>query len=823
MLPTTRPRVLVAGVLVCALVALGRTSANEGATSSAEKWWSFRPVSQVEVPPVQREEWCRNDIDRFVLARLEGEKLAPAPDADKLTLLRRATVSLTGLPPTLNETKEFLADESPEALKRLVDRLLASPHFGERFGRHWLDVARYADSTGGGRSMLYGSSWRYRDYVIESFNKDKPYDQFVKEQIAGDLLPADNYRQQGEQLVATGFLALGPNNYELQDKEQLRMDVVDEQIDTMGRAMLGMTLGCARCHDHMFDPVPTRDYYALAGIFRSTRTMTHANVSNWIKRPLPLSPEQQQALDEYNELVAAQQALIKEAEQALARITEQLPILTKDDIDAQLKGRWSTGNSVVPFTGEAYRYTSGEGEARYHFKLAEPGRYEVRVSYTPHANRSPKVEVRVHHTKGDARKYVDQREAPPLPGNFAPIGQYEFAESCEVVIRGMAKGNVVVDAVQLVPLEPNGVDDPTGGRLAELLAQQAEAQQAVAALRQTLEKIKQQAPPPAAEVVAVEEEPEVGDYHVCVRGNVHELGDIVPRGFLDEVELTGQFAIPQNTSGRRELAEWIASGQNPLTARVMVNRIWHHLFGRGIVPTVDNFGLTGELPTHPELLDYLAQRFVDEGWSVKRLVREIVLSHTWQLASEAPATLVVADPGNRLFGRQNRRRLEAEVLYDTMLRLSGTLDLTVGGNTVRKGTGNEIGYKFDYARRAVYFPIFRNQIPEPLAMFDFANPNHTEGRRNDSTVAPQALYLLNSPLVELHARRTAELLLADQGTDDHQRIEQLYLQALGRHPSEAELVLTTQYVSVDDQAQRLERWTDLCQSVFGCLDFRYLD
>lgn len=807
-------------LLACGLLASG-ASAQDGATSPSEKWWSFQPIRPANVPPVENEAWCRTDIDRFILARLEQERLSPAADADKLTLLRRAAISLTGLPPTLEEIEAFLADESPEALERLVDRLLASPHFGERWGRHWLDLARYADSTGGGRSMLYGTSWRYRDYVIKSFNDDKPYDQFLKEQIAGDLLPADDYRQQGEQLIATAFLALGPNNYELQDKEQLRMDVVDEQIDTMGRAMLGMTLGCARCHDHMFDPVPTRDYYALAGIFRSTRTMTHANVSNWIKRPLPLSPEEQQRVEIHKQLVANQTAKVAQAEQTLAAIARELPIVTSDDVDAKLVGSWSSSNSVGPFVGEGYRYASGKGEARYEMKLPRGGRYEVRTSYTPHANRSPKVEVVVRHTGGESRHELNQRETPPLPGNFVALGEFDLAETCEVVVRGLAKGNVVADAVQLVPVELR--DGKETAEYAELLARQREAQATLVAAQQTLKQLEQQAPPPPPEVVAVEEEPDAGDYHVCVRGNVHELGEIVPRGFLDEVELAGRFQIPQSASGRRELADWLASPDNPLTARVMVNRLWHHLFGRGIVPTVDNFGLTGEEPSHPELLDYLARRFVDEGWSVKRLVREIMLSHTWQLSSRASADVSKRDPANRCFARQNRRRLEAEVLYDAVLQLSGELDLTVGGDTVRRGTKSEYGYEFDYRRRGVYLPLFRNAIPEPLAMFDFANPNHTEGRRNASTVAPQALYLLNSPFILVQSRTTAERLLAEENMANGERIRRLYLCALGRLPSPDELTLLEQYVAAAATDEQTDLWTDVCQSVIGSIDFRYLD
>ncbi len=503
----------------------------------ASPWWS-RPIARPAARSADRvadaDGWCRSPIDRFVLARLKASGLGVSADADRRTLIRRAYFAVLGLPPSTAAIDQFLSDSSQDAFERLIERLLASPRFGERWGRHWLDVARYADSTGGGRSMLYGNAWRYRDYVITAFNHDKPFDTFLVEQLAGDLLDYTDPEVGRQQLTATAFLALGPTNYELQDKEQLRMDVIDEQIDTVGRVMLGLSLGCARCHDHKFDPVSTREYYALAGVFRSTQTLIHDNVSTWVKRPVPVDAQWQQRLDAH--------------QQAVAELVAQLV-------------------------------------------------------------------------------------------------------ACQ-----------------------------------ELRDEDHDLEQRQLELSQELAQLRSAPPPPPPHVMAVAEEQQVGDHFVCVRGNVHESGDAVPRGVIDAVGGEHASQIPEAASGRLELARWIASSNNPLTARVMINRIWHHLFGAGLVRTVDNFGARGETPSHPELLDYLAARFVEQGWSVKAIIREIMLSHTYRLSSVALPEAARRDPENRLLSRFPRRRLDAEALHDAMLVLSGRLDSRMGGDTIRTDT-----------------------------------------------------------------------------------------------------------------------------------------
>jgi hypothetical protein len=965
---------------------------------AGRQFWAFQPPVRAAVPRPADASWPRGDIDRFLRAKQEESGLVPGRDAERRTLIRRAYFDLIGLPPSPEGIAEFLNDDSADAWENLIDRLLRSPQFGERWGRHWLDVARYSDSTGGGRSMLYGQAWRYRDYVIGAFNADKPFDRFILEQVAGDLLPRESYVQAQSQIIATAFLALGPTNYEEQDKEQLRMDVVDEQIDTVGRAFMGMTIGCARCHDHKFDPIPTADYYALAGIFRSTQTLIHDNVSTWIKTPLPLEPEMQQRLTAHEQALSEVQSQIAALQTRLQTLRGQLPIVTVDDEQVQeFKGTWRQSSGVKEFVGEGYRYASGAGaEVTYRVPLRHAGRYEVRVSYTAHENRSPNALVKVRHAGGEAEARIDQRAKPPIDDLYLAVGQYEFAAGEQVVTVSTegTSGAVVADAVQCVPLfrveasaaptmhivqdlstlpgivvdntaaeltgawkdsvytksfvgggyihddregrgaksvtfraelpqsgeyevrlsyttgdsratrvpvritlpgreetvyvnqrqEPDvdglftrlgrfefnndqtavvtvsneGTDDgyviadavqfvpadlaaPTKspvstGALAgspnddddamDLLAELSASESQLSTLNSQLSNLKSSAPIKPSEVVSVKDEgTERGDYQICIRGSVKNLGDVVPRGFLT-VATTGKTpTIPAAVSGRLELAQWIASPENPLTARVAVNRVWSHLFGTGLVRTVDNFGSTGETPSHPELLDFLALRFVDGGWSVKGLIREIMLSRTYRLACDAAAEHTAADPENRLLAHQNRRRLDAEAIYDSILSLSGALDLATGGDTIRPDTKSEYNYRFDVGRRAVYLPVFRNQLPDLFAVFDFPDPNLSQGRRTTSTLSTQALFLMNSPFAGEQSRRAAERLLADE-TDTAGRLDLLYERALGRLPDDTERRLALEYLEGADSAgqrQRLERWTGLCQGVIGCLDFRYTE
>lgn len=639
------------------------------------KFWSFLPISRPEVPQVKNASWPRNEVDNFLLAELEAKSIVPAADVDRATWLRRVTFDLIGLPPSPREIDDFDADESPDAYEKVVDRLLASPHFGERWGRHWLDVARFAESSGGGRSLAFKDAWRYRDYVIQSFNDDKPLNRFIVEQIAGDLLPHDSHEEESARLIATGYLILGAHNYEEQDKKQLEMDIVDEQLDTIGRGLLGMTVACARCHDHKFDPIPTTDYYALAGILRSTDVVKHENVSHWTTRKLPVEPEQKYAIEKH---------------------------------------------------------------------------------------------------KGEVAKV-----------------QKELASAKKSKAAGKKKQ--------------------------------------VKALEASLKKLKGKAPP-EPETMAVAESKNIADCQICIRGSVRQRGPAVPRGVLQVATLEEPPTMPADQSGRRELADWIASEKNPLTARVYVNRTWHYLFGVGIVRTLDNFGTTGELPSHPELLDYLAGRFIDEGWSTKNLVRSLVLSRAYRMSTAHNAQAAAVDPENRLLWRTNARRLDAESLRDAMLVVSGKLDLKVGGPNIldpkvfqgqTSDTPTEYGYEFTDFRRSIYTPAFRNRVHELFEVFDFASYNAAVAERSVTTVAPQALWMLNSPFVMEQARAAAERALAREDASDEERIVLAFRESLGREPTEAEAAIALQ--SVCDKEDRVAAWEQLFQALFGCLDFRYLN
>jgi hypothetical protein len=805
------------------------------------KYWAFQPPKAHPVPAVKDRDWPRGSIDQFVLAGLEGKGLKPAPEADRGTLLRRAYFALIGLPPSPAEIDAFLADDSPQAFDKVIDRLLAAPQFGERWGRFWLDVARYAESTGGGRSLLLKDAWRYRDYVIRAFNSDTPYNRFLTEQIAGDLLPTKTSEERYWRLVATAYLLLGPHNYERQDKPVLEMDIIDEILDTLGKSVLGMTLGCARCHDHKFDPIPTKDYYALAGIFKSTKFIVHDNVSKWNVQTLPMSADLAAAVKEHNAAVAALKTKIEQARAAEKKAgkyvdsslpkgaidPKTLPGIVIDDEQAKKVGSWKHSVYSGNFIGKGYLYDDlgfkDDKTLTFIPEIPKTGFYEVRFAYVPHQNRATKVGLRVFHADGENTVYINQRETPPIDGRFVSLGKYRFEQGNQwfvMVLTEKANGHVVADAVQFLPEDLIEEKKPA--------AKKDDAKDSVPdsrALEADLKKLLAQAPErPTA--IAVGESDQMIDLHVCIRGNYHNKGDTVPRGFLQVLTPTGEKG-PALTkqSGRKELAEWLTRPQNPLTARVMVNRIWHHLFGAGLVRTVDNFGATGEPPSHPELLDHLALRFIEEGWSVKRLIREIMLSRTWQMSSTPDAATAKAaakiDPENRLLWKMNRRRLDAEAIRDTMLLVAGRLDLAQGGPTIKKGTSIERDYIFEDVRRSVYTPVFRNRTLELFEVFDFADPNVCIGKRNVSTVATQALYLMNSPFVMDQARAAAQRLLAMPGLDDAGRVDTIYRFAVGRLPSAKERQLALDYLR-NEPGPREAAWERLCQTVLACVDFRYV-
>ena len=657
-------------------------------TAEEKAFWAFQSVRRVPLPRVKTADWCRNPIDAFVLAKLEAAGLRPAPDAEKLTLLRRLTLDLTGLPPTVEEVEGFLKDGSPDAYPKLVERLLASPAYGEKWGRRWLDVARYADSNGMDENLSHGNAWRYRDWVIKSFNADKPYDEFVREQLAGDLIPGGTDPERADRLTATGFLVVGPKMLAEDDPVKMRMDIIDEQLDTAGQAFLGLTLGCARCHDHKFDPITTADYYGLAGLFYSTKTMrSYGVVAVWHERPI--SPPAVLAVREaHDKTIAAVRAELAASER---------------------------------------------------------------------------------------------------PATAAVVG---FAAT----------------TVRAAPLR------------ARLVA---------------LEKAR----PAVDEVMAVEDD-KGRDLRVHLRGNHLTLGPEAPRRLPRILAGDTQLSLGSERSGRLEFAQWVTRPENPLTARVMANRIWAGHFGAGLVRSTDNFGRLGERPTHPELLDWLADEFVKSKWSVKHLHRLIVTSAAYRSGYRSDPAAFQADPDNKLLWRFNRRRLDAEELRDALLSTSGLLDRTMGGSLLTvpnrqyvTGTGNRNYEGYATTRRSVYLPVIRSAVYDVLQTFDFPDPSVPNGQRPTTTIPTQALMLLNSPLADRAAGAFAKSLLSG-GENDGDRIRRAYRRAYGRSPTTGELEKVTAYLAKSEQAadpklspeaRRLQAWRGLCRVLMASNEFVFVE
>ena len=701
--------------------------------ASARQFWAYKLPNKPAIPAVQNVGWAKTDVDRFLLAAMERQGLQPADDADKLTWLRRVTFDLIGLPPTPAEVDAYLADGSSGADAAVVDRLLASPQFGERWGRHWLDVARYGESTGKERNIPFTHAWRYRDWVVDAVNADKPYTAFIKEQIAGDLLPAANPQQHNSQSIATGFLALGPKSVNERNAEQYLMDAVDDQIDVTTRAFLATTVGCARCHDHKFDPIPTSDYYALAGIFRSTETLSGV----------------------------------------VGRSTKGV----KNDYSGELMAL-SAPNSTGGAGKEAASKLSAEDQAEYakiHKRLEqrreELARLVKSVKGTTQNKNAAKNSAKKQYKTLTEQIERDEKKLADLKAGAKPAAGRGSADSFAMGVRDVAR--------------------------------------------------------PA-------------DTEVRTRGEPEEKGAVVPRGFVQVLKSSQTPKVDPRHSGRLQLAEWIASRDNPLTARVMVNRVWYHLFGRGIVETVDNFGALGEEPSHPELLDYLAVRYMDQGWSLKKTIRELVLSRAYRMASEHDADNYAKDPGNRYFWRMNRRRLDAEAIRDATLAVGGTLDLArpVGSPIARLSTAGELGRRGSIEdlgdsvahHRSIYLPLIRNGMPEALAVFDVADPSLIVGQREVTTVATQALFLMNSPLVLKQAQEAAKRVTSSSG-DTARGVEAAYRLILQRPPSSDELRLGAQFIAEYGQVAGKEKistpstdaaWTALCQSLISSAEFRYL-
>ncbi len=638
----------------------------ESAASTPSNLWSLQPVQNPPLPAVKNQAWPRDPLDQFVLARIEAAGLSPTHDAQPRALARRLYFDLIGLPPTKHEIEAFVADHQQhgdQATGRLVDGLLARPQFGERWGRFWLDVARYGESNGNdglSRNPTFPHAWRYRDYVINALNHDTPYDRFLTEQIAGDLLPSDSAEQHDRQLVATTFLAMGSKPAKAMNTN-FDMDVVADQIDVIGRGVMGISVACARCHDHKFDPIPTRDYYALAGIFTSSETMWGLAANEGLTAP-------------------------------------------KTDLHV-LKA-------------------------------------------------APKV-------------------LPPA------------------------------DFVETVVL----LDSNTGKPKA-------------------IPKPKWEIGTPLAMGARDRDQP--ADAKINIKGEANKLGEAVPRGFLSACNVDSSITVDPTQSGRLQLAAWLTHPHHPLTSRVMVNRLWLQLFGEGLVRTPDDFGEYGERPSHPQLLDHLATRFVREGWSLKRMIRAMVLSRAYQLASDADPQLVAADSQNLLLARHNRRRLEAEALRDSMLQASGQLDLSPGeGSLVRHRDilVNRAGNLHQPSnQRSIYLCYLRSSPPPELAPFDLPDFTVVMSQRDVSTVPSHALHLYNSPFVVAQASAFARLIM-NQASAPEDRIRLAWNRAFGRDPTpeqsgQAKALVDSTQAELKSAEQA---WSCLCQALLAANEFRYVD
>lgn len=920
--------------------------------------WSFAPLARPPVPEVANDLWCRNEIDAFVLRRLEESGLEPAPDADRRTLLRRLSFDLTGLPPTAEELEAFERDLAPDAWSRQIERLLASPHYGERWGRYWLDLARYSDSNGLDENLAMSNAYRYRDWVVRALNQDLSYDQFLTWQLAGDLLPEPVDAQQlADQLTATAFLVLGPKMLAEQDKEKLVVDVVDEQLDVAFRTFQGLTVGCARCHDHKFDPLSQRDYTALAGIFKSTATMANLGfVSRWNERPLVRKVELEAREAHAQRLDEARKAL----EQLRAGAAATASRKTLGDIAACLLAAERASKLTLRLEAEdssrgnlirdAEQYGSaavviartgkdGQQFAEYDLTFERTGRARLEVRYAAKETRPVRVSVDGH--------VVAESALGAVTGSWNPDGQ-RWAEVATFDVR--AGRNVLrierdgvmphLDQLLLVPALEGGeprawplCDEPFAAGLApelvrswathlesaerlqdplfalwsrfaalegaefearaaeltlelrarrdagelaqwnaltlglldglppqslrelagryqalfvaadrawtELVARDKEAKalpepalDAFAKLVQSpqgpmrvapeqlealftpeeraqiaqrkaeTDELERTLPPKPDNAPAVRDADKVADLKLFRRGShLDPVGEPVPRGAPAELaNFVAMETIASNASGRLELARWMVAPGHPLTARVAANRVWQGHFGRGIVASSSNFGSRGDVPTHPELLDWLATELVARGWSMKALHRLVCESATYRMACDASESALAADPANRLLARQNRRRLDAESLRDALLAATGQLDRTLGGTLLMTNNGDYVtndqsanGARYDLPRRSIYLPIIRNALLDLFSSFDYPDPSVTVEARPETTSPSQALYLMNSPLVVEASRRL--LALATQAATADRRVDALYVAALGRHARTHEVERALRFVA----------------------------
>ncbi len=884
-------------------------------TDAQRGFWSFKPIHKPVTPKVKNTAWVKSAIDSFILSKLEAKRLKPAPPADRRSLIRRAYFDLVGLPPTPDEVQAFLMDKSPSAFAKVVDHLLASPHYGERWGRHWLDVARYADSNGLDENLAFGNAFRYRDYVIDAMNKDKPYNQFIKEQLAGDLIPFANDAERNEHFIATGFLSMGPKVLAEQDKPKMVMDIVDEQIEVSSKAFLGLTIACARCHNHKFDPIPTKDYYALAGIFKSTKTMENLDFVSRVNERELMTSELKTQVDAHNARLKPLQAEVKTLTD---KANAELIALEKRDFDKYLQAGWDLAHQPAIKSAaetkpkaddgriliEAENFIRGtvvknfdtygkgigvvnsagaNGYAEWDIPIPQAAAYQVELRYASAEQRPVRVLLN--------GKILLREAANQSTGSFNPDGQKWEAQGVFLLSNGKntlrieADGNFPhIDKILLIPYksiggpdgkiplnpeqiaEAAGVNSIIALRAADIIknakdfaaakaalsdpktgllvlpekpakyypaAEQTQVSKADAAV-----KAEEAAAPkiPKALVVA---EGDIQDVKVHIRGSTLTLGEVAPRTFLAVLGGDKLPPVDNKHSGRLEFAQWLTRPEHPLTSRVEVNRIWQTHFGLGIVRTPDNWGLLGDRPQQPELLDWLAATFIEDGWSLKKMHRRIMLSNAYQMSCDEDPKAMLADPDNRLIWRMNRLRLDAEPFRDSILTVAGQLDMKMGGSLMTSGdndyvTNDQSGNAGQYTspRRSVYLPVIRNALFDMFQAFDFGDPSAPHALRASTTVAPQALYVMNSPFILQESKSFAKLL-ESSATNETERIKQGYVRAFARPPSLIETKRALNYlnryqaqltsIEKDSKKQRQMAWESLCQILLASNEFIYLN
>jgi cytochrome c553 len=752
-------------------------------TTDDRAFWAFRPIRQQQPPPVKNAPWAKTPIDRFILSHLEEKGLSPVGPAERRTLVRRASFDLIGLPPSPEEMETALADNSEQWFEKVVDRLLASPQYGERWARHWLDLARYGeDQAHSFQPKLYPYGYFYRDWVVKALNSDMPYDRFLTEQLAADLLDEPNRE---ERLAALGYFALGPVYY-----GNAKADELDDRIDTLCRGMLGLTVACARCHDHKFDPIPTKDYYSLAGIFQSTQ---------------------------FKEYPVADPKTAAEFEKANVAVTAK-----NSEISAFLKAESARLSQAM--TAETARYMvaawklTNQRKANKALTVADFAKKEklrdfvlerwVAYLFPKEADDRPHLaDWRKMIAAQDASKDLsDDKEALAEVEKVAAPFQQRITELA-------AKPQAAEDALYKEVV--GGLFDIPRNQVEKLL--DAEAQKKLKVERAELDKLKK-ALPKIPVIHALTEGTSPANMKVYLRGNPATQGEEAPRRFLAILSADAREPFTQG-SGRLQLARAIASKDNPLTARVLVNRVWMYHFGKGIVATPSNFGHLGERPTHPELLDYLASQFMAEGWSIKKLHRTIMLSAAYQLSSASDAANLRVDPANKLVWRMERRRLDVEPWRDAMLAVSGNLDKTMGGPSLDLASA-------DNRRRTLYAAVSRHNLDPLLRLFDFPDPNITSDRRPVTTVPLQQLFVLNSEFMVRQSKALAARLLEVQ-EDDAARIRQAFLTVYGRPARDLEVELGLAFLKAEINAEKkgkaLTPWEQYAQVLLSANEFMYVD